>query len=86
MLIESGVGGSTDDYPEQLRAYFASWPVPFADEAQARAFLSDKPITEAWIAGFERRPDGLWPRFDPDVMKSAIAPVAAEAAGPSGAA
>ncbi|GAB2625254.1 hypothetical protein Aab01nite_19310 [Paractinoplanes abujensis] len=79
VMIEGGVGGSTDDYPERLRAYFASWPVPFADEAAARSFLGDRPITEAWIADFERRPDGLWPRFDPGVMKAAIAPVAAVA-------
>ncbi|MBL7255255.1 alpha/beta fold hydrolase [Paractinoplanes lichenicola] len=79
VMIEGGVGGSTDDYPERLRAYFASWPIPFADESAAREFLGDRPITDAWIAGFERRPDGLWPRFDPDVMKAAIAPVAATA-------
>ncbi|MBM2617506.1 alpha/beta hydrolase [Actinoplanes sp. LDG1-06] len=79
VMIEGGVGGSTDDYPERLRAYFASWPVPFADEAAARAFLGDRPITEAWVADLERRPDGLWPRFDPDVMKAAIAGVAATA-------
>ena len=79
VMIEGGVGGSTDDYPEKLRAFFASWPVPFADEDEARAFLGERAITEAWIADFERGPDGLRPRFDPDVMKAAIAGVAATA-------
>lgn len=82
VMIEGGVGGATDDYPERLRAYFASWPVPFADEAAARAFLGDHPITDAWVADLERRPDGLWPRFDPDVMKAAITGVAATARWP----
>ncbi|MGK5678829.1 alpha/beta fold hydrolase [Actinoplanes sp. URMC 104] len=79
VMIEGGVGGSTDDYPERLRAYFASWPVPFADAQAAREFLGDRPITQAWIADFERRADGLWPRFDAGVMKRAIAEVAATA-------
>ncbi|MDY7090904.1 MAG: alpha/beta hydrolase [Actinomycetota bacterium] len=82
VMIEGGVGGATDDYPERLRAYFASWPVPFADEAAARKFLGDHPITEAWVADLERCPDGLWPRFDPDVMKAAITGVAETARWP----
>jgi len=48
VMISGGVGGSTDDYPKKLGAWFASWPVPFADEAAARGFLGDAPITEAW--------------------------------------
>ncbi|WP_250001821.1 alpha/beta fold hydrolase [Actinoplanes sp. M2I2] len=79
VMIEGGVGGSTDDYPERLRAWFASWPVPFADVEAARAFLGDRTITEAWIADLERRAGGLWPRFDPDTMKAAIAGVASTA-------
>ncbi|MCY1140383.1 alpha/beta hydrolase [Actinoplanes sp. Pm04-4] len=85
VMIEGGVGGSADSgpsaggYPEKLRAYFASWPVPFADEAAARAFLGPRAITEAWVADLDHRADGLWPRFDPDVMKAAIAEVAATA-------
>jgi pimeloyl-ACP methyl ester carboxylesterase len=76
VMISGGVGGSTADYPSELGRYFASWPVPFADEAAAEAFLGDRAITRAWIAGFERRADGLYPRFDADVMEAAIRPVA----------
>lgn len=79
VMISGGVGGSTDDYPKRLGEFFASWPVPFADEAAAAAFLGDRAITGAWIAGFERRADGLYPRFDADVMEAAIRPVAATA-------
>jgi pimeloyl-ACP methyl ester carboxylesterase len=76
VMLEGGVGGATDDYPARLGRYFASWPVPFPDEAAAVEFLGPKPITAAWVRDLERRPDGLWPRFDADVMEAAIRPVA----------
>jgi pimeloyl-ACP methyl ester carboxylesterase len=76
VMISGGVGGSTDDYPKALGEWFASWPVPFADEAAAIAFLGDKPITRAWLDDFERRPDGLRPRFDADILEAIMRPVA----------
>jgi pimeloyl-ACP methyl ester carboxylesterase len=79
VMIEGGVGGSTDDYPARLEKWFAGWPVPFADEAAARAFLGDGSITEAWVADLEPVDGGLRPRFDADVMGAAIRPVAAVA-------
>jgi pimeloyl-ACP methyl ester carboxylesterase len=78
-MLEGGVGGATDDYPTRLGRYFASWPVPFADAAAAARFLGPKPITAAWVRDLERRPDGLWPRFDADVMEAAISGVASVA-------
>ncbi len=82
VMIEGGVGGSTDDYPTRLQTWFAAWPIPFADEAAARAFLGDRTITEAWLADLEHRADGLWPRFDADIMGAAIRPVADRARWP----
>jgi len=79
VMISGGVGGSTDDYPKRLGAWFAGWPVPFADEAAAAAFLGDRAITAAWVADLERRPDGLYPRFDADVLEAIMRPVADEA-------
>ena len=79
VMIEGGVGGATDDYPSRLGARFAGWPVPFADEAAAREFLGDTPIARAWTADLEVRDDGLWPRFDADIMEAAIRGVAATA-------
>ncbi|MGX6604090.1 alpha/beta fold hydrolase [Micromonosporaceae bacterium Da 78-11] len=76
VMIEGGVGGSTDDYPTRLGKWFAGWPVPFADEAAALGFLGDTAIGRAWTADLERRPDGLWPRFDAEVMETAIRGVA----------
>lgn len=79
VMIEGGVGGSTDDYPARLGQWFAGWPVPFADEAAALAFLGETPIGRSWTADLERCDDGLWPRFDADVMEAAIREVAATA-------
>jgi pimeloyl-ACP methyl ester carboxylesterase len=80
VLLEAGVGGdSGEDYPAQLGAWFASWPVPFHDEAAAAEFLGSTPIARSWVSDLQERPDGLWPRFDPDVMQWAIAAVAERA-------
>jgi len=76
VMISGGVGGSTEDYPKMLGEWFAGWPVPFADEKAAAAFLGERAISRAWIADFERRPDGLHPRFDADVMEAVMRPVA----------
>ncbi|HEV7707755.1 MAG TPA: alpha/beta hydrolase [Asanoa sp.] len=77
VLLEAGVGGGAqDDYPARLGDWFASWPVPFADVQNATDFLGSKPIARAWLRDLDRRADGLWPRFEPDVMRAAIAAVA----------
>jgi pimeloyl-ACP methyl ester carboxylesterase len=76
VMLEGHVAG--DDEPEgagKIGQYFASWPVPFADEAAARSFLGDSPLVNAWIDDLEATPDGLRPRFDPDVMQATIAAV-----------
>ncbi|WP_213455483.1 alpha/beta fold hydrolase [Rhizomonospora bruguierae] len=77
VLLEAGVGGggAQDDYPDKLGDWFASWPVPFADLRSATEFLGDTPIARAWLRDLDRRADGLWPRFEPGVMRAAIAAV-----------
>ncbi|WP_327038008.1 alpha/beta hydrolase [Micromonospora maris] len=78
VLLEAGVGGggAQDDYPARLGDWFASWPVPFADLSSAAEFLGSTPIARSWLRDLDRRTDGLWPRFEPDVMRAAIAAVA----------
>lgn len=75
VMAEGGVGGD-GDYPARLGEWFASWPVPFPDEDAAVTWLGGTPLARAWAAGLERRPDGLRPRFDADVMEAAIRAVA----------
>jgi pimeloyl-ACP methyl ester carboxylesterase len=79
VMLEGGVGGSEDDYPTRLGKWFASWPVPFPTRAAAVEFLGATSLAHAWAEDLEHRPDGYWPRFDPDIMEAAIRPVAATA-------
>lgn len=72
VVLEGDAGSGTSDDAAALGRYFASWPVPFADAAAAREFLGDSPIAAAWLAAFELREDGLWPRFDADIMEASI--------------
>jgi pimeloyl-ACP methyl ester carboxylesterase len=76
VLLECDVGSGTPEEHRRLGAFFASWPVPFPDEAAATAHLGDGPLARAWVADLETRPDGLHPRFDADVMVAAITAVA----------
>ncbi|PNI09521.1 alpha/beta hydrolase [Arthrobacter sp. AFG7.2] len=70
VLLESGTGGDSEAGNEHLGDYFRSWPLPFTSTAAAREFLGDGPLAQAWVADLEERPDGLWPRFEADVMVS----------------
>jgi pimeloyl-ACP methyl ester carboxylesterase len=80
VMLEAGVGGDDGgNYPARLGAWFAAWPVPFADVPAAKSFLGPSAITEAWTDDLEQHADGLRPRFEAEVMEAAIAPVAAEA-------
>lgn len=76
VLVEAGVGGGGDDYPAKMEGWFESWPVPFPDARAATEFLGSTPIARSWVSDLEQRADGLWPRFEPDVMRAAIAAVA----------
>lgn len=73
VMLEGHVaGGSDPDEAAGLGRYFASWPVPFADEAAAREFLGDDALVEAWVADLQQTDDGLLPRFDAAVMQRTI--------------
>lgn len=68
VLLESNAGGGSPAEYESVGDFFRSWPVPFPDRETARAYLGDGPLPRAWVADLEEKADGLWPRFDPDVM------------------
>lgn len=76
VLLECDAGSGTPDRHAALGDYFRSWPVPFADRTAAAEVLGTGPLAQAWIADLEERADGLYPRFDPDVMVATIAEVA----------
>lgn len=75
VLLECDAGSGTPDDRAALGEYFRSWPVPFADRSAASVALGTGPLAQAWVADLEERTDGLYPRFDPDVMVATIAGV-----------
>ena len=68
VLLESGPGGGSTAENERMGDFFRSWPVPFASHAAAREFLGDGPLARAWVADLDEQADGLWPRFNAEVM------------------
>lgn len=69
--------------PERIRRWLLSWPVPFSSRSTVVDFFStlgyfrSVAAAKMWAAGLEERPDGLWPRFDIDVMADSLREVAA---------
>ncbi|MFE1908010.1 alpha/beta fold hydrolase [Streptomyces gardneri] len=70
VLVEAGPGGSNPGVQAGIAEWFADWPVPFPTREAAVAYLGGgkRPVGEGWASGLEQRGDGLWPRFDADVM------------------
>jgi pimeloyl-ACP methyl ester carboxylesterase len=79
VMIEGDVGSGGDAELATLRDALASWPLPFPDFEQAMAFFGgDSERGRAWADGLERRDDGLWPRWDLDVMLETMHPIFAQ--------
>ncbi|MFF1511683.1 alpha/beta fold hydrolase [Streptomyces sp. NPDC058326] len=70
VLVEAGPGGAGPGVQEQIGSWLRAWPVPFPSREAAVAYLGGgtEPVGDGWARGLEERADGLWPRFDPDVM------------------
>ncbi|MCX4982263.1 alpha/beta fold hydrolase [Streptomyces sp. NBC_00572] len=70
VLVEAGPGGADPDVQGQIGGWLRAWPVPFPSREAAVAYLGGgtDPVGEGWARGLDERADGLWPRFDPEVM------------------
>lgn len=70
VLVEAGPGRANPGVQEQIGGWLRAWPVPFPSREVAVAYLGGgkEPVGEGWAGGLEERADGLWPRFDPEVM------------------
>ena len=76
VMIEGDIGGGDSEELTALRTALASWPVPFPTYERALQFFGgDNELGHAWADGFEQRADGLWPRWDVEVMIRTMAPV-----------
>ena len=70
-----GEGGNGRIAAETTGAALSSWPVPFGDHEAAAAYFRARFGEGAalpWADGLEQRADGLWPRFDIDVMAQTL--------------
>lgn len=56
----------------RISNWLARWPRPFASREAATEFFGDGEPALAWVAGLEERQDGLWPRFDDDVLLACL--------------
>ena len=79
VLLEGGVGGDDPNAPAQVGDWFASWPVPFPTRGAAVEHLGGTPTAHAWAADLDERDGGFWPRFDADVLRAVMEPIAATA-------
>lgn len=75
VLLEGNEGGGAAEDHAALGDYFRSWATPFASREEARELLGGGPLARAWAADLEARADGLYPRFEAEVMVRAISDV-----------
>lgn len=72
VMVEAGPGGSDPDSPRNIEKWLASWPVPFASRAAAAEFLGGGLAGAGWAAGLEKRENGWWPQFEPELMVRSV--------------
>jgi pimeloyl-ACP methyl ester carboxylesterase len=76
VMIEGDIGGGDGGELAALRNALSSWPFPFPTyDSAVRFFGGDNERGRAWADGFQQRADGLWPRWDLEVMIRTMAPV-----------
>jgi pimeloyl-ACP methyl ester carboxylesterase len=83
IIIEGDVGGGGDAELTALRDALQSIPLPFPDREQAMSYFGGE--TErgrAWADGLEPLDDGLWPRWDLDIMLRIMEPIFGREAWP----
>jgi pimeloyl-ACP methyl ester carboxylesterase len=75
-MIEGDIGGGGSAELAALRTALSSWPVPFPTyDSAVQFFGGDNELGYAWADGFEQRTDGLWPRWNLEVMIRTMVPV-----------
>jgi pimeloyl-ACP methyl ester carboxylesterase len=76
VMIEGDIGGGDGEQLTALHSALSSWPIPFPTyDSAVQFFGGDNELGHAWADGFEPRANGLWPRWDLDVMIRTMAPV-----------
>ena len=72
---------AADTVPRDVQQKLSAWPVPFRNEHDALSYFGGPSVAAAaWVAGLERRADGLWPRFEIDVLMKMLRHILRESA------
>ena len=73
VLVEGGIGGGGPQATAPVARWLHSWPAPFADRDAFVEFFGGSPaVARAWADGLNVRVDGLWPRWDADVLVESL--------------
>lgn len=73
VLIEAGPERPDPGGPRKIGEWLDSWPVPFPDRERAADFLGGGSVGRGWASELEETEEGLWPRFDREVMVASLA-------------
>ncbi|MCB0876199.1 MAG: alpha/beta hydrolase [Solirubrobacterales bacterium] len=70
VMVEAGPDRGGGDTVEEAIGYLAGWPVPFESREAAEEYFGGPSLRACrWADGLEERSDGLWPRFEIEVMR-----------------
>lgn len=73
VVADSGPGSDDGEVVRAVGDYLRSWPTPFESREAALEFFGDPPLKAgAWADSLEQRDDGLWPRWDADLMERSL--------------
>lgn len=82
VVAEAGPEGSADGgalKAAEMEVGLEEWPVPFADAAAAVDYFGGPGThADAWTRGLREEPDGLYPRFEIEVLGRMIGAAVAE--------
>jgi pimeloyl-ACP methyl ester carboxylesterase len=82
VVAEAGPEGTADGgemKAAEVEMGLEEWPVPFADGREAEEHFGGPGLhAEAWARGLRRAPDGLYPRFEIDVLAQMVKEALAE--------
>ena len=72
VVAEAGPEGTADGgkmMAAEMAVGLDEWPVPFADVAAAQEYFGGPGVhADAWTRGLRQEPDGLYPRFEIEVL------------------
>jgi pimeloyl-ACP methyl ester carboxylesterase len=77
LVVAESTPAAAPQFPQTVRRWLESWPVPFESREAAIAFFGGESLwARGWASGLEASADGLRPRFEVDVMVASLDEIA----------